>query len=101
MDRCGVSGGGEATGERRNADRVASGDEAGACAEDWTRRAHRRRGRSVRRRFTKVEHPFLYVKRHFGYAKVRYRGCTRTRSDWLCLFGLANLLKAERFLAAA
>ena len=21
-----------------------------------------------------VEHPFLYVKRHFGYAKVRYRG---------------------------
>ena len=22
----------------------------------------------------KVEHPFLYVKRHFGYAKVRYRG---------------------------
>ena len=29
----------------------------------------------------KVEHPFLYIKRHFGYAKVRYRGdCPRTRS---------------------
>ena len=26
---------------------------------------------SVRAR---VEHPFLYVKRRFGYAKVRYRG---------------------------
>ena len=30
-----------------------------------------RRKASVR---AKVEHPFLYVKRHFGYAKVRYRG---------------------------
>ena len=28
----------------------------------------------------KVEHPFLYVKRHFGYAKVRYRVCRRMRS---------------------
>ena len=25
----------------------------------------------------KVEHPFLYVKRHFGYAKVRYRGLAK------------------------
>ena len=25
----------------------------------------------------KVEHPFLYVKRHFGYAKVRYRGLVK------------------------
>ena len=33
--------------------------------------AAERRKASVR---AKVEHPFLYVKHHFGYAKVRYRG---------------------------
>ena len=33
--------------------------------------AAEKRKASVR---AKVEHPFLYVKRHFGYAKVRYRG---------------------------
>ena len=37
--------------------------------------------------WAKVEHPFLYVKRRFGYAKVRYRG-------------LANLLIAERYATA-
>ena len=49
----------------------------------------------------KVEHPFLYVKRHFGYAKVRYRGLYKNTQRLAMLFGLANLLKAERFLAAA
>ena len=33
-----------------------------------------RRKTSIR---AKVEHPFLYVKRHFGYAKVRYRGLAK------------------------
>ena len=33
----------------------------------------------------KVEHPFLKVKRGFGYAKVRYRGWSITRSVWPCL----------------
>ena len=30
----------------------------------------------------KVEHPFLFIKRRFGYDKVRYRGgcCTNPRS---------------------
>ena len=44
----------------------------------------------------KVEHPFLYVKRHFGYATVRYRGLAKNRSRLCLLFGLANLLLAER-----
>ncbi len=44
----------------------------------------------------KVEHPFLYVKRHFGYAKVRYRGLAKNRNRLCLLFGLANLLLAER-----
>ena len=49
----------------------------------------------------KVEHPFLYVKRHFGYAKVRYRGLYKNTQRLVVLFGLANLLKAEGYLAAA
>ena len=46
----------------------------------------------------KVEHPFLYVKRHFGYAKVRYRGLYKNTQRLAVLFGLTNLLKAEGYL---
>ena len=45
----------------------------------------------------KVEHPFLYVKRHFGYAKVRYRGLYKNTQRVACC--LANLVRAERHLA--
>ena len=41
----------------------------------------------------KVEHPFLYVKRH---RKVRYRGLARL----MLLLGLTNLITAERYLVA-
>ena len=44
----------------------------------------------------KVEHPFLYVKRHFGYTQVRYRGLAKNRTRLCLLFGFANLLLAER-----
>ena len=52
-----------------------------------------RRKASIR---AKVEHPFLYVKRHFGYAKVRYRGLAKNRTRLCVLVGLANLLIAAR-----
>ena len=48
----------------------------------------------------KVEHPFLYVKRHFGYAKVRYRGLAKNTQRLALLLGLANLMTAESYLAA-
>ena len=48
----------------------------------------------------KVEHPFLYVKRHFGYAKVRYRGLAKNTQRLMALLGLANLMRAQRYLAA-
>ena len=48
----------------------------------------------------KVEHPFLYVKRHFGYAKVRYRGLAKNTQRLMVLLGLANLMRAQRCLAA-
>ena len=43
-----------------------------------------RRKASIR---AKVEHPFLYVKRHFGYAQVRYRGWPRTGPGCVCCSG--------------
>ena len=47
-----------------------------------------------------MEHPFLYVKRRFGYAKVRYRGLAKNTQRLMVLLGLANLMTAERHLAA-
>ena len=47
----------------------------------------------------KAEHPFLYVKRHFGYAKVRYRGLEKNRQRLALLLGSANLLRAAPQLA--
>ena len=49
-------------------------------------RAERRKA-SIR---AKVEHPFRYVKRQFGYAWVRYRGLAKNRTRLCLLFGLAN-----------
>ena len=45
----------------------------------------------------KVEHPFLYVKRHFGYAKVRYRGVAKNRQRIALLLGFSTLLIAGRY----
>ncbi len=43
----------------------------------------------------KVEHPFLRLKRLFGYGKVRYRGLAKNTERLALLFGLGNLLAAE------
>ena len=43
----------------------------------------------------KVEHPFLRVKRLFGYSKARYRGLAKNTERVALLFGLGNLLTAE------
>ena len=51
---------------------------------------------SVRAR---VKHPFLKVKRIFGYTKVRYRGLAKNTERLALLFGLGNLLTAESQLA--
>ena len=58
-------------------------------------RAERRKA-SVR---AKVEHPFLDVKRRFGYATVRYRGLEKNRQRLALLLGFANLLRAAPPLA--
>ena len=48
----------------------------------------------------KVEHPFLRMKRWFGYGKVRYRGLAKNMERLALLFGLGNLMTAEGQLAA-
>ena len=48
----------------------------------------------------KGEHPFLDVKRRFGYATVRYRGLEKNRQRLALLLGFANLLRAAPPLAA-
>ena len=48
----------------------------------------------------KVEHPFLRLKRLFGYGKVRYRGLAKNAERLALLFGLGNLLTAESQLGA-
>ena len=69
-------------GKRRLLDR----DGAEAAAEQ--------RKASVR---AKVEHPFLYVKRRFGYGKVRYRGLAKNTQRIALLLGFSNLLIAGRY----
>ena len=47
----------------------------------------------------KVEHPFLFIKRRFGYDKVRYRGLAKNHQRLALLLGFTNLLIAEPQLA--
>lgn len=46
----------------------------------------------------KVEHAFFYIKRVFGYAKVRYRGLEKNTNRLYVLAGFANLLRAEKYM---
>ena len=48
----------------------------------------------------KVEHPFLDVKRIFGYGKVRYRGLAKNTERMALLLGLSNLGRAHGLMAA-
>ena len=44
----------------------------------------------------KVEHPFLIVKRFFGYRKTAYRGIAKNMNRFHILFGSANLVMCIR-----
>jgi len=47
----------------------------------------------------KVEHPFLIVKRDFGFTKTRYRGMAKNLNHLHVLFALANWLMPARAVA--
>ena len=91
------------------ADRTAAGDEhlAGVQFRVAARkgrlrtmpepdRAAESRQASVR---AKVEHPFLIVKRDFGFTKTRYRGLAKNRHHLHMLFASANWLMRARAVA--
>ena len=61
-------------------------------------RAAESRKASVR---AKVEHPFLIVKRDFGFAKTRYRGIAKNLNHLHVLFASANWLMRARAVAHA
>jgi hypothetical protein len=44
----------------------------------------------------KVEHPFLVLKRLWGFAKVRYRGLAKNANRAFAMLALANLVKWGR-----
>ena len=44
----------------------------------------------------KVEHPFLIVKKQFGYSKVAYRGIAKNMNRFNILFACANLVMCIR-----
>jgi IS5 family transposase len=60
-----------------------------------TERAQNRTKSRVR---AKVEHPFLILKRVFGFNKVRYRGILKNANRLLVACGLVNLFMARRIL---
>ena len=77
-------------------------------ARDWTqRKGCRYRGLTQTERSrnqirskvrARVEHPFLVIKRIFGFVKVRYRGLMKN-TNWLFVTcGLTNLYLARRRL---
>jgi len=63
--------------------------------------AERAKNRTKSRVRAKVEHPFLILKRVFGFDKVRYRGLDKN-ANWLFVAcGLVNLYMARRHLLRA
>jgi IS5 family transposase len=46
----------------------------------------------------RVEHPFLILKRTFGFDKVRYRGISKNANRLFFAFGLANLFMVKKRL---
>lgn len=48
----------------------------------------------------KVEHPFRYIKRVFGYDKARYRGLAKNTERLHILSAFNNLLRSEKYLLA-
>lgn len=49
----------------------------------------------------KVEHPFFWVKVHFGHCKARYRGLAKNTAQLYSLFALANLFLSKRCRVSA
>ena len=62
------------------------------CGIQWDKEIENRKS-STR---CKVEHPFLIVKRQFGYCKAAYKGLAKNMNRFNVLFACANLLMCIR-----
>ena len=62
------------------------------CGIHWDEEIENRKS-SIR---CKVEHPFLIVKRQFGYCKAAYKGLAKNMNRFHVLFACANLLMCIR-----
>lgn len=60
--------------------------------------ADKARNRTKSKVRAKVEHPFLVIKRIFGFDKVRYRGLDKNANRLFVACGLANLYMARHHL---
>ena len=67
-----------------------------SCATKYVSDRSRNRIKSKVR--AKVEHPFLVIKRIFGFTKVCYRGLDKNANRLFVVCGLANLFMARRHL---
>ena len=67
--------------------------------EEWAeKRKASIRAKSLPPTRSGVEHPFLDVKRHFGYAKVRHRGLAKNTERLAALLEITNLMRTEKLL---
>ena len=64
----------------------------GALKTEWDKRIEAQKS-SVR---SKVEHPFLFIKKVFGYGKVVYKGLAKNGNRLFALFASANILMCAR-----
>jgi IS5 family transposase len=79
-------------------------------AQDFTNQRYRHKGvvdeaeraknRTKSHVRAKVEHPFLVLKRVFGFAKVRYRGLAKNANRLFVACALVNLFMARKHLLA-
>ena len=79
-------------------------------AKDFTNRRYRHKGvvdeaertknRTKSQVRAKVEHPFLVLKRVFGFSKVRYRGLAKNANRLFVACALVNVFMARRQLLA-
>ncbi len=60
--------------------------------------AQRGQNRTKSKVRAKVEHPFLVIKRIFGFSKVRYRGLSKNANRLFVACGLVNLIVTRRRL---
>ena len=83
---------------KRKAPRARDFTQARACRNRPLSQQEQQANRTKSRVRAKVEHPFLIIKRLWGFAKVRYRGIAKNATRAYVVCALANLFMARKHL---